>query len=412
MRTRFYSTPSEPRKLTQGAQKENRRPQLSKEARAAVNARRHLSAQKYRSGLDAAWSKINEVTENLATTHHKSVRRVRSHLHLSRQAPGTKRTNAWNAFCWKKSQEMKDTTKCQGKDVLQDLVHSHREEYGRISSPERKSLVADFEEYKATKTKAFRVSAKSRVNDIAQTLTAVRDELDNLKSRSGVETLLFSARGTTDLPFTAVSFATEGVHNFLEQSMKTDQQEFLGKMEGYALQGIKGVAKNHQKRVSEIRANIRSEITECLRAITGDDSARMEWKHYWRNVVMRYKVAIKGWPANIPFRNLSEVSSALPELESLLRKWKMGKIYWEPMTDAELQSLDDERNAQIENQEIEPPAPRRRRSDYGKKRPRETVDIDEQAQKCRKSTVSDDDDESPVGNETRENNDGSNMDEN
>ena len=104
--------------------------------------------------------------------------------------------------------------------------------------------------------------------------------------------------------------------------------------------------------------------------VTSDGKARMEWKQYWRNVVKRYQVIVEGWPADIPFCNLSETSSALPDLENLLRKWRCGKIYWRKLSEAELNRLDLERDAQIENGELAAPTPRRRRSDYGKKRPR------------------------------------------
>lgn len=92
--------------------------------------------------------------------------------------------------------------------------------------------------------------------------------------------MLFTTRGTTDMPLTAVAFVTDGVENFLEGVIKTDTQDFLGKMEGFAVQGVKGInisskhfvllsiisgaARNHQQRVSAIRADIRSEITDAL----------------------------------------------------------------------------------------------------------------------------------------------------
>ena len=104
--------------------------------------------------------------------------------------------------------------------------------------------------------------------------------------------------------------------------------------------------------------------------MTGDESARKEWKHYWRNVVKRYQVIIKGWPDNIPFRNLSETSNSLSNLETLYRKWCCGRIYWKKLSSQELQDLDLQRNHQIEQGEAEAPAPRRRRSDFGKKRSR------------------------------------------
>jgi hypothetical protein len=64
-----------------------------------------------------------------------------------------------------------------------------------------------------------------------------------------------------------------------------------------------------------------------------DGDARMEYKHYWRNVVMRYHVVLEGWPDDIPFRNLSETSSPLDSLEKLLQRLQHKKTYWKKLTD-------------------------------------------------------------------------------
>lgn len=54
----------------------------------------------------------------------------------------------------------------------------------------------------------------------------------------------------------------------------------------------------------------------------------MQWTEYWRNIVQCYNVVCEGWPSTIPFKNLSEASSALPELRMLLNKWESGAIKW------------------------------------------------------------------------------------
>jgi hypothetical protein len=65
-------------------------------------------------------------------------------------------------------------------------------------------------------------------------------QLLNLQSRTGAEALLFITRSTTDTNFRSISFATEGVEGFLTQVYKLDIQDFIGKLEGYAVQGIGG----------------------------------------------------------------------------------------------------------------------------------------------------------------------------
>jgi hypothetical protein len=94
----------------------------------------------------------------------------------------------------------------------------------------------------------------------------------------------------------------------------------------------------------------------------------MEWKLYFRNVVKRYHVIIEGWPSEIEFVNLSDASSSIDTLERLLRRWKQGTTYWKKLTQEEFEQLEDERDAQIESGKINVPAPRRTRSDKGKKR--------------------------------------------
>lgn len=76
-----------------------------------INARQRAASHRYKKDLDEAWTQFNEVAENIASTHHKSVRRVEGELHLGRSIARTKRskTSAWNAFCWKKRVSSKET---------------------------------------------------------------------------------------------------------------------------------------------------------------------------------------------------------------------------------------------------------------------------------------------------------------
>jgi hypothetical protein len=139
-----------------------------------------------------------------------------------------------------------------------------------------------------------------------------------------------------------------------------------------------------------VRAKIRSIITDGLSTffselflfsvsyvipgeLVNDPSATMRWTHYWRDVVSRHHAIIDGWPDDVPFKNLSDVSSSLPALESLLRKWESGKIFWRALTVAEFNEMDLERNVNIETGTTLEPRPRRTRSDKGKKRSRPQV---------------------------------------
>ncbi|KAI6011956.1 hypothetical protein EDC04DRAFT_2905129 [Pisolithus marmoratus] len=139
--------------------------------------------------------------------------------------------------------------------------------------------------------------------------------------------MLYAMHGTTDLPLQGVAFATESIVDFMGSVMGIDMQDLISKLEGYAVQEIKG-------------------------DVTGDPKAKMQWAQYFRNIVACYWVVIEGWPETIPFVNLSSASSSLMQLEALLQKWEMGTTYWKVLSNDELNQLQQRRNEQLENGEI------------------------------------------------------------
>jgi len=115
-------------------------------------------------------------------------------------------------------------------------------------------------------------------------------------------------------------------------------------------------------------------------AITKDPNTKMHWANYFRNIVQRYQVVIEGWPANIPFVNLSQASSALPDLEMIHQKWESHAICWREIDKEEFQKLLEERNEKLKSGEIMDHC-RPTRSDKGKKRARSP-----DGSSCRKKT--------------------------
>ncbi|KAG0702914.1 hypothetical protein DFH29DRAFT_804326, partial [Suillus ampliporus] len=334
---------------------------------AALKVAQHDKSRKFREALDDTWDQINDATKTIAGSHQKSIRRVQNQLYFGNGKLRTKRSkpNLWNTFCWKKSQDKENHG--EGRAALQSLVHDHKEAYHALSKQEQEDLLKEFTEQRETKTLGLHISMKSKVNDITQTLKAVENELNSLKCHTGAESILFTTRGSMDLPLRGVTFATEGVQHFMGSVMGIDNQDFVSKMEGFAIQGMKGARKSHQQLISDTRASIRQLINVKLQEITGEPRAAMQWTHYFHNVVQRYQVIIEGWPESIKFTNLSNVSSALPDLKMLERQWKSGATKWITIDDDELEKLRLKRDEQLDNGKITDHR-RRTRSDKGRKR--------------------------------------------
>lgn len=93
---------------------------LSKEARAALTAQRRDKSRQFKTDLHSAWSEIDETMKSIASSHHKSFRRVQNELCMGRGMlcyPRSK-LNAWNAFCWKKRTQEKENGKTCVSDML------------------------------------------------------------------------------------------------------------------------------------------------------------------------------------------------------------------------------------------------------------------------------------------------------
>jgi len=145
----------------------------------------------------------------------------------------------------------------QGKDVLEKLVGVEcQDKYKMLNNEEREELKCQLEEHKAAKATAHWTSNKSWISNVTHTVRTIeqevsscktwkfyltgKDQFINLKLRTGVEALVFVTRETTNLGLQGLSFATGGVERFLLDVMKVDTQDFMGCLEGYAVNGLQG----------------------------------------------------------------------------------------------------------------------------------------------------------------------------
>ncbi|KAM5530915.1 hypothetical protein V8D89_015405 [Ganoderma adspersum] len=102
-----------------------------------------------------------------------------------------------------------------------------------------------------------------------------------------------------------------------------------------------------------VRGQLREEIDDKLREVTGDDEAGMYWtlEDYVESVVLQHGLKLVGWPPHIPFQNLSNIRGGASELTHLKLRWESGILRFVPITE-------DERMAASLNAEHLAPAPK------------------------------------------------------
>ena len=127
--------------------------EVSKEVHTTLTAARQEAVAKYQQDLQNAFSVVEQEIKIIVNTHAKSMRCVRSDLHITPQTSmnSHSKKSAWNAFCWKKSQEKENDGLSKpspdsshisteyhfkdkkGKDVLLDLVQNMKQEYNTLT---------------------------------------------------------------------------------------------------------------------------------------------------------------------------------------------------------------------------------------------------------------------------------------
>jgi hypothetical protein len=105
----LYATKSRS-KPSQGLSRSRPKIILSKEARALLTSQHRQKSKVFKDALNRAWLNIDETVKTIALSHHKSIQRVTNDLYMGHGGLRFKRSksNTWNAFCWKKNQEVKD----------------------------------------------------------------------------------------------------------------------------------------------------------------------------------------------------------------------------------------------------------------------------------------------------------------
>ncbi|KIM63447.1 hypothetical protein SCLCIDRAFT_117389 [Scleroderma citrinum Foug A] len=365
---------------------------LSKEARAVLNRAHSEKRSHFQNDIGQAWDTIEAATRTIAINNWKSIRRVQQELYLGCNSIRIWRTkpNAWNTFCWKKSITKAKENNGNKNKLIPGV--SEREEYKALSAKEKEVLLAKFTEFRQSKTWGLHTSAHSKVNDVAQMLKAVENELNSLRCRTGAETILYTTHGSTDVPVRSVMFLTEGVQKFMGTVMNINNQDLVNKMEGFAVQGMKGSVMNHQQCISQVHSEIRDCINQKLREITKNPKAKMHWVNYFRSIVWGYRVDIQGWLEGIPFTNLSSISSALPDLESLLRSWMSGRTFWKELSEDEFADICHKRDAKLLSGELVEHK-RRTQSDKGKKCRMESTEDNNHRKKYKSTAIINSDEE-------------------
>ncbi|KAG2124356.1 hypothetical protein DEU56DRAFT_759714 [Suillus clintonianus] len=139
------------------------------------------------------------------------------------------------------------------KDVQQELVKNYHVEYQELTDDKKAEMLLEYSKHKETQAMGIQILKSQRL---------MMSPRPSRPLRTRAEAILYIMCGSTGLPLCGVTFATEGVDEFMASVMNVDNQDLISKMEGFAIQGMKTIC---------------HEIQKELVAITKDKNVKMHW---------------------------------------------------------------------------------------------------------------------------------------
>ncbi|KAG2159179.1 uncharacterized protein EDB93DRAFT_1245732 [Suillus bovinus] len=195
------------------------------------------------------------------------------------------KTSAWHAFLHFKGANNERSN-------IVDLVKD-KAEYHSLKKAEKETLIKEFNQVKASTSQCPpTITARSRAAECARSFQFVKEELDALKQRVGIEAIVLMVRGVSDFAMAPKAFfSSAAAEQFVCLYLQKDIAQLATEFE------------------STILAN-----GVILSELTGDAKASVEFKHYEVRVVQRYLVKLVGW--NHPqWLNPSDLKGGLDALE-------------------------------------------------------------------------------------------------
>ncbi|KDQ11425.1 hypothetical protein BOTBODRAFT_177263 [Botryobasidium botryosum FD-172 SS1] len=296
---------------------------------AVARAKKAASNQAYEVDILDQLVETTGKAETIAKKHRRSVKSVERHLHLGGpRLSGKRKPSAWNA-CLKIASEQLAGTVVRSKGNQPDIEERAQElleDYNSDSGdPDAKELVNMRMQSMAESKTAPKVNAKAIQGDANHTLAKVGEAMANLHARTGVEYLLVYCRGDVNDQIPPGFMASAGGEKFANCFLSTDGTKMAQNLEAFTALGAK------EKLGAQVangisKASARDIIRNKLREITGDMKANVPWTNYERECD-RYGVEIVGWPADIPFLNLSYISAK--QVIRVKNAWIQGIARWE-----------------------------------------------------------------------------------
>ncbi|KAG1739377.1 uncharacterized protein EDB91DRAFT_1028509, partial [Suillus paluster] len=335
-----------------------RRPQvkMSKEVRQQLMQCRHTKRLDEEQEIQAILNYINVKATELASKfkqpHHQYLECFS--LGLTIHQCKHHKTSAWHTFMHFKGLKSNEGKGFNEKSNVADLVQ-HTAEYHDLTDADKAKLVAEFNTIKkGASSHPPNITARMCAAECGCSFQYVKEELEALKLRVGIEAMVFMVRGISDFTMAPKAFFTSpAAKQFVRLYLRKDIAQLATDFESTILAST---STNHHDRVAKAKTAIRMGLRALLCEVTNDLSMTMEFTQY-HNLVRCHQVKLIGW-THPQWANPSDLKGGIEGLENLVSAIESGTCRFVPISSEELEDrLRRVKNGEKLTPEVEPPMP-------------------------------------------------------
>ncbi|EJD44352.1 hypothetical protein AURDEDRAFT_166731 [Auricularia subglabra TFB-10046 SS5] len=322
-------------------QKRPKRPsgysRLKKQARAGLQA-----------DLDETIGQLHARVRELAEKYGRSKRWIQTHLFggskSSRFVRRELKTRLYDVYVHIKSKELNKDREIGDKYQLDEIkakIAKERPSYKNRPHSEQEAWIAEYKADKAAAAREPRVNRKAEQQDAASTLKRVSNDLDTLRTRTGVRSFLIAVRPEVLFAMDPFVFCDDQTEGFISLAANKTPEQLARLMESATINGLQSLAAPPPKNAGELKKDTRVRMQRGLDAIieerypdTDVPHVQMNYFRYETEIVARHRVRIVGWT----FNNGTVINPgqlAKDDGRALHAALVKGTVYWELVPETE-----------------------------------------------------------------------------
>ncbi|EJD33724.1 hypothetical protein AURDEDRAFT_177199 [Auricularia subglabra TFB-10046 SS5] len=299
--------------------------------------------------LDETIGELHRRVREIAEKYKKSVAWVRTHLFgggkSARFVRRELKIRLYDVYVHIKTKELNGDRAVGDKYSLPEIkakIAKERPNYKNRPREDQEAWIAEYKADKEAKAREPRVNRKGEQQDAAATLKRVSTDLDTLRTRTGVRSVVIAVRPEVLFTMDPFVFCDKHTEEFFSLTLNKTPEQVARLLELSTIHGLGSLARPMPKNAGETRKDTRMRIQQGLDAIItlrypNEDAphVQMNYESYDYDIVFKHRVRLVGWTFNNG-RFLNPGKLPMDDVHALHDGLLKKSIYWELVPESEV----------------------------------------------------------------------------